>query len=108
MKLKNLLNLDSDAYQQDRLPFIRVSDLSKFGIISPEIHISHNFINNIESLKPKKDTILLSKDGSVGIAHKLENSLEAITSGAILHLKIKKSSSILPDYLTLNIKLNHW
>jgi type I restriction enzyme M protein len=91
----------SDAYQQDGLPFIRVSNLSKFGITSTEIHISHDLIENIESLKPKKDTILLSKDGSIGIAYKVDNNLEAITSGAILHLKIKKQISILPDYLTL-------
>ncbi|MBD2442434.1 N-6 DNA methylase [Dolichospermum sp. FACHB-1091] len=91
----------SDAYQEDGIPFIRVSNLSKFGITSTEIHISHDLIGNIESLTPKKDTILLSKDGSIGIAYKVDNDLEVITSGAILHLKIKKQTFILPDYLTL-------
>ena len=91
----------SDAYQEDGIPFIRVSNLSKLGITSTEIHISHDLIENLESLKPKKDTILLSKDGSIGIAYKVDNDLEVITSGAILHLKIKKQTFILPDYLTL-------
>jgi type I restriction enzyme M protein len=101
VSIKKSIEPGSDAYQQDGLPFIRVSNLSKFGITSTEIHISHDLIENIESLKPKKDTILLSKDGSIGIAYKVDNNLEAITSGAILHLKIKKQISILPDYLTL-------
>jgi type I restriction enzyme M protein len=101
VSIKKSIEPGSDAYQQDGLPFIRVSNLSKFGITYPEIHISHNLIENIESLKPKKDTILLSKDGSIGIAYKVDNNLEVITSGAILHLKIKKQISILPDYLTL-------
>lgn len=101
VSIKKSIEPGSDAYQQNGLPFVRVSNLSKFEITAPEIHISHNFIDNIESFKPKKDTILLSKDGSLGIAHKIENDLEAITSGAILHLKIKNQVFILPDYLTL-------
>ena len=50
---------------------------------------------------PKKDTILFSKDGSVGIAYKIEEDTEAVTSGALLHLHIKTTEKILPDYLTL-------
>ena len=48
----------------------------------------------------KKGEILFSKDGSIGIAYKVEQDTKAITSGALLHLKIKDSSAILPDYLT--------
>lgn len=50
--------------------------------------------------RPQKDTILLSKDGSVGIAYKVEDDMDMITSGAILHLSVK-GKGILPDYLTL-------
>ena len=53
-----------------------------------------------ENLIPKKNTILLSKDGSVGIAYKVENDLDVITSGALLHLTVK-NNDFLPDYLTL-------
>ena len=49
---------------------------------------------------PKKDTILLSKDGSVGIAYKVEKDINCITSGALLHLTIA-NNNYLPDYLTL-------
>jgi restriction endonuclease S subunit len=89
----------SDAYQTEGIPFVRVSDVSKFGISEPEIHLDSKEFN-IPELKPKKDTILLSKDGSVGIAYKVEKDLNIITSGALLHLTVK-SKDILPDYLTL-------
>lgn len=89
----------SDAYQGSGIPFVRVSNLSKYGLTEPDIHLDRVTYETAE-LKPKKDTILLSKDGSVGIAYKLEQDLDAITSGAILHLKIT-DKEFLPDYLTL-------
>ena len=48
-----------------------------------------------------KKTILLSKDGSIGIAYKLEKDMEVVTSGALLHLTVKDPNIVLPDYLTL-------
>ena len=63
--------------------------------------LSKDIVPNIEDLYPKKDTILLSKDGSIGIAYKLEKDMEAVTSGALLHLTVKDSNVVLPDYLTL-------
>jgi type I restriction enzyme, S subunit len=89
----------SDAYQTEGIPFIRVSDVSKFEISQPEYHLNRE-IFEVEELKPKKDTILFSKDGSVGIAHKVEQDLDVITSSALLHLKII-NKEVLPDYLTL-------
>lgn len=41
-----------------------------------------------------------SKDGSVGIAYKVEEPIDVITSGAIIHLNIT-DKDVLPDYLTL-------
>ena len=105
VSIKKSIEPGSDAYQTEGIPFIRVSDISKFGLSEPEIHLDSKEFN-IEGLKPKKDTILLSKDGSVGIAYKIEKDLNIITSGALLHLTVK-SKEILPDYLTivLNSKL---
>ncbi|MBR5913645.1 MAG: N-6 DNA methylase [Selenomonadaceae bacterium] len=88
----------SDFYDTEGIPFIRVSDVNKFEIAEPEIKLS---IQVDEQLFPRRDTILFSKDGSVGIAHKVRADMKAITSGALLHLKIKNKSDILPDYLTL-------
>ena len=91
----------SDVYVEDGIPFIRVSDVDKFGISDTTIKLSKDIVDNIEDLYPRKDTILLSKDGSVGIAYKLEENIEAITSGALLHLTVRNLNIILPDYLTL-------
>ena len=96
----------SEYYGDDGVPFIRVSDISKYGITESEIKIPLNTIDNIEKLYPKKDTILFSKDGSIGIAYKLEEDLKVITSSALLHLHIKDVRSILPDYLTLVLNSN--
>ena len=91
----------SEAYVDDGIPFIRVSDISKFEISEPAIKLVPTVIPTPETLFPKKDTILFSKDGSIGIAYKLEEDIKAITSGALLHLSVRNSKEILPDYLTL-------
>lgn len=88
----------SEEYRKDGIPFIRVADLSKFGLSKGEIKLDKNSYSDV--IKPRKDTILLSKDGSVAIAYKVTEDLDVITSSAILHLTIK-DKSILPDYLTL-------
>ena len=87
----------SDFYSDEGVPFIRVSDVNKFGISEPDKKLSLKVDKN---LYPCKDTILFSKDGSVGIAYKVRENLTAVTSGALLHLKLK-TAEILPDYLTL-------
>lgn len=88
----------SDAYQDNGIPFVRVQDLSKFGITETDVHLSEKDYATV--IRPKKDTILLSKDGSVGIAYKVEEDMNCITSGAILHITVK-DNNVLPDYLAL-------
>ena len=97
-KIDKSIEPGSDAYQETGVPFIRVSDLSKFGLTDTAIHIDKEEFNYV--IRPQKNTILLSKDGSVGIAYKVEEPLDVITSGAILHLSLI-STDVLPDYLTL-------
>lgn len=89
----------SDAYQESGIPFLRVSDVSKYGISEPNIYLSPDDFNLAE-LRPKKDMILLSKDGSVGIAYKVEEDMDCITSSALLHLWVF-NKDYNPDYLTL-------
>lgn len=91
----------SDYYGDEGVPFIRVSNLSKYELSEPDIKIPFDTVKNISDLYPKKDTILLSKDGSVGIAYKVENDMQLVTSGAILHLVVINPHEILPDFLTL-------
>lgn len=89
----------SHEYLSEGIPFVRISDLSKYGLSDPEIHLNRIPFGHM-NLQPKKDTILLSKDGSVGIAYKVEKDLDIVTSGAILHLELK-TNQFMPDYLTL-------
>lgn len=96
--IKKSIEPGSDAYQTSGIPFIRVADLSKFGLTTTDTYLSRDEYDGV--IRPKKDTILLSKDGSVGIAYKIEEDTDIITSGAILHLIIK-DDSVKPDYLTL-------
>ena len=91
----------SEVYVEDGIPFVRVSDVSKFEISEPEVKLRNDILPNPEVLFPQKDTILLSKDGSVGIAYKTEATMPVITSGALLHLTVRNKAEVLPDYLTL-------
>lgn len=97
--IKKSVEPGSEAYQESGIPFVRVSDVTKFGISEPNVFLSQNDYD-LKELQPKKDTILLSKDGSVGIAYKVEEDTDCITSGALLHLSVF-NKEYNPDYLTL-------
>ncbi|MGA3015085.1 MAG: restriction endonuclease subunit S [Bacteroidales bacterium] len=88
----------SESYSKTGLPFLRVSDYDKFGISRPEKYLSDRYCEenreSLEILKPKAETILFSKDGSVGIAYMLVKAEEMITSGAILHLRVKSKNEV--------------
>lgn len=101
VSIKKSIEPGSEAYRKEGVPFIRVSDVDKYEISTPPIMVSKDLVPSMKDLYPKKDTILLSKDGSIGIAYKLEKDMEAVTSGALLHLTVKDSNVVLPDYLTL-------
>lgn len=101
VRIRKSIEPGSEAYQDKGIPFVRVSDINKFEVTEPEIHLPEDIVENPSELYPKKDTILLSKDGTIGIAYKIEENAKIITSGALLHLTIKNINEILPDYLTL-------
>ncbi len=94
----------SDAYVSEGVPFYRVADVSKEGLKEPNIFLDEKKYYS-EELSFKKDMILFSKDGSIGIAYKIEEDMKAISSGALLHF-ILKDKSVLPDYLTLVLNSN--
>ncbi len=96
---KKSIEPGSDAYQEFGIPFYRVSNISKEGITDTDIFLDEEKYYT-EELALKKDTILFSKDGSIGIAYKIEKDMKAITSGALLHLEII-DETVLPDYLAL-------
>jgi len=105
VKIKKSIEPGSAHYSEEGLPFVRVSDYDKFGLSTPNKYLTDEFCKEnaelIEKIKPKKETILFSKDGSVGTAYMLRKDADFITSGAILHLNVKDKTKIIPEYLTL-------
>jgi type I restriction enzyme S subunit len=105
VSIKKSIEPGSKNYSEEGLPFMRVADYSKFSLTEPQKYLTSDFVSEnkdkIKKLKPKKGTILFSKDGSVGTAYHLREDFNGITSGAILHLKVKDESKIIPEYLTL-------
>lgn len=111
-KLCNLVSISksvepgTDAYSEEEgVPFLRVADFSKYGLLSPQKYLNSSYTldnsKKLEGLKPKKGSILFSKDGSVGEAFCLKEDANFITSGAILNLTLKDEATISPEYLTL-------
>lgn len=103
--IKKSIEPGSAHYSEEGLPFVRVSDFDKFGLTTPNKYLTDEFckenVELIKKIKPKKETILFSKDGSVGTAYMLRKDADFITSGAILHLTVKDKTKIIPEYLTL-------
>lgn len=97
----------SQYYSDDEfgLPYMRVADYNKYGLSKPNKRLTVDFVRDnlqsINDLKPQKDSILFSKDGSVGTAFQLRENFEGITSSAILNLKVKNHKKVIPEYLTL-------
>jgi type I restriction enzyme S subunit len=105
VSIKKSIEPGSKYYSDEGIPFLRVADYNKFGLSEPDKKLSDEFVKAnqelINSLKPKKETILFSKDGSVGTAYMLRKDADFITSGAILHLTLKDKQKLIPEYLTL-------
>lgn len=102
VKIKKSVEPGSEAYQESGIPFVRVSNLSKFELSdNNQQFISDKLYDELRTYQPKKGEILLSKDATPGMAYYLnEESQKMIVSGGILRLKMD-SEQVLPEYLTL-------
>jgi len=102
VKIKKSVEPGSEAYQENGIPFVRVSNLSKFELSdNNQQFISEELYNELKIHQPKQGEILLSKDATPGMAYFLnEEPQKMIVSGGILRLKMD-SKQILPEYLTL-------
>lgn len=102
VKIKKSIEPGSEAYQENGVPFVRVSNLSKFELSdNNQQFISEELYNELKTHQPKKSEILLSKDATPGMAYFLnEEPQKMIVSGGILRLKMD-NKQILPEYLTL-------
>lgn len=99
---KKGIEVGSEEYCEQGIPFVRVSNLSQHEINNNNMqYISEEHYNSIaNAYQPKKGEILLSKDGTPGIAYYLsETPQKMISSGGILRL-IVNNKEYLPEYLT--------
>ena len=98
----------SDYYSyDDGVPFVRVAEISEFDVAEPELKIDDSLYDISQNPIPSKNSILLTKDGTVGIAHFLSEQPNYITSSGVLQLIVKDENRISPLYLTslLNSKI---
>jgi restriction endonuclease S subunit len=102
VKIKKSVEPGSEEYQENGIPFVRVSNLSKFELSdNNQQFISEEFYGELKIHQPKQGEILLSKDATPGMAYYLnEEPQKMIVSGGILRLKID-NKQVLPEYLTL-------
>lgn len=103
VRIKKGIEVGSEEYMRNGIPFVRVSNLNKFGINkNNQQYISQKFYDRLAlEYQPQKGEILLSKDGTAGIAFYIdETPKKMILSGGILRLTIT-DSEYLPEYLTL-------
>lgn len=111
VKIKKGIEVGADEYLDEGIPFIRVSNVSKFEVtpndqkfISKETYERYK-----DNFKPKKNEVLLTKDGSLGISLLINQDKESLISGGILRLNVD-SPLITKEYLSLilNSKLVHF
>jgi hypothetical protein len=95
------IEVGSNEYAEDGMPFVRVSDFSVFGVekfISKKI--SQELYQKLkDDYSPNKGELLFTKDGTIGITCVIEDKIEAIISGAFLRLRPK--TQVDPHYLAL-------
>jgi type I restriction enzyme, S subunit len=101
--IKRGIEPGSGEYRDEGKAFIRVSNLSKYGIIEKnQKYLDDDFYQRLQrNFEPKIGEILLTKDATPGIAYVVREALEGIISGGILRLKLKED--IEAEYLALCI-----
>lgn len=98
------IEVGSKAYVEDGKLFIRVSNIDPMEIktTNSDKYISEALCRNFQFLKPHKGDILITKDGTIGIAHVVDDELDGIISSGIFKLNLK-DNSVPEEYLALVI-----
>lgn len=101
--IKKGIEPGSKQYQEDGRLFIRVSNISKFGINeNDQKYLLEGLYQNLKNnYQPEAGEILLTKDATPGIAYVIKESIEGIIASGTLRLKLKEK--IEPEYLALVI-----
>ena len=104
VSMKKGVEPGSEEYQEKGKLFIRVSSLSKNGIIDKDQkYLSDELYQKLKKdFEPKVGEILLTKDAMPGIAYVLKEAIEGIVSSGILRLK-PKNNGVESEYMALCI-----
>ncbi|MEM4068146.1 MAG: restriction endonuclease subunit S [Candidatus Micrarchaeaceae archaeon] len=96
------VEVGAEKYQEEGIPFIRVSNLSINGFINKDQkYIAEEDYQLLKDrFEPGKGEILLTKDATPGISYFVKEPIKGIISSGILRLKVK---DIDPEYLCLCI-----
>ncbi len=98
--IRKCVEVGSSEYKDEGVPFIRVSNLSPFGL-TEEKYITEKLYSELVRHQPEQGEILFSKDATPGIAYHLKDKpRKMIPSGGILRLKLK-NRQINEEYLML-------
>ncbi len=90
VKITKSVEPGSNEYLDNGTKFLRISNLSKFGTNnSSPVYLSERFYILYKHLQPQKGEILLTKDGTPGIAYYINEVPEKmLVSSGILRLKL--------------------
>ncbi|MFA4817805.1 MAG: restriction endonuclease subunit S [Parcubacteria group bacterium] len=102
VSMKKGIEVGAEEYQEEGRVFIRVSSMTKFGIVeSDQKYLSDKLYEKLKAdFEPKKGEILLTKDATPGIAFVLKKDIQGIVSGGTLRLKLK-NKEVEAEYLAL-------
>ena len=98
--MQRCVEVGSQEYLDEGIPFVRVSNLTPFDL-TEEKYISEELYKTLRHHQPWQGEILLSKDATPGIAYHLRDTPgKMIPSGGILRLR-RKDDRVNDEYLTL-------
>ena len=98
------IEVGSGAYQAKGHPFLRVSNVKETGIeLGPsDKYISSALYESLQIYRPQIGELLLTKDGTPGVAMAVDQECNGIVSGGVVRLK-PKTDRIPIEYLALAI-----
>ena len=101
VSLKKGFEPGSDEYQTEGKLFIRVSNISKYGLTDKDQkYISNELYQRLKrDFEPNIGEVLLTKDATPGIAYVLKEDVKGVIAGGILRLKLKEDVEV--EYLAL-------
>jgi len=102
MSFKKGVEVGGEKYKNEGFPFIRVSSISKEGLVDKDQkYISEeDYLQLKNKFEPKEGEILLTKDATPGLAYHVKEPIKGIVSSGIIRLSVK---DINPEYLCLCI-----